>query len=258
MLDHVRSEVGSQTRLFLVGQSLGGAILAKYLSTTHQHITAAATVSSPRSFTASSAYMSRGLYMRLQNFLIALPLKVGWVLSGCKSGRTRDVFFAWSIYDIEAAVICGPWGHKDPEAYYQANDGYADLGRLTCPLLCVQSEDDNVVPFSGLYAISDATLVRLSPRIACCTTVLGGHLSFLNWRGRSWADGAVVEFFAEAARQLPAAGEATAEHIVSGSWREAAPRASPLERRPSSASSVTPISTRRRSLPSVKGVLAGM
>ena len=46
--------------------------------------------------------------------------------------------------------------------------------------------DDNVVPFSGKYAISDATLVNLSANIACCTTLLGGHLSFLDWRGRSW------------------------------------------------------------------------
>ena len=163
----------------------------------------------------------------LQNFAIAIPLKVSWFLSGRKSGRKRDVIFARSIYDIEAAVICGPWGHATPEAYYEANDGFADLGRLTCPLLCVQSSDDNVVPFSGKYAISDATLVNLSANIACCTTLLGGHLSFLDWRGRSWADRAVVEFFAAAAAAALAnpSEEETRKRTKmrrSPSWREAA------------------------------------
>ena len=264
VLNHIRQEVGPKCRLFLVGQSLGGAILAKYL-TKCPCVAAACTVSSPRSFAASSAQMRSGPLARLQNFLIAIPLKVSWFLSGRKSGRKRDVIFARSIYDIEAAVICKPWGHANPEAYYEANDGFADLGRLSCPLLCVQSVDDNVVPFSGKYAISDATLVNLSPFIACCTTLLGGHLSFLDWRGRSWADRVVVEFFAAAAKRLPAA-QASEEGSKrrtkmrrSPSWREAAPRASPPEKRPpAKPAAATPVSERRRALPSVKGVLAGM
>jgi predicted alpha/beta-fold hydrolase len=265
VLEHIRQEVGPKTRLFLVGQSLGGAILAKYLSSRNPRVTAACTVSSPRSFAASSAQMRSGPLARLQNFAIAIPLKVSWFLSGRKSGRKRDVIFARSIYDIEAAVICKPWGHATPEAYYEANDGFADLGRLSCPLLCVQSVDDNVVPFSGKYAISDATLVNLSPFIGCCTTLLGGHLSFLDWRGRSWADRVVVEFFAAAAKRLPAA-QASEEGSKrrtkmrrSPSWREAAPRASPPEKRPpQKPAAATPVSERRRALPSVKGVLAGM
>jgi hypothetical protein len=175
------------------------------------------------------------------------------------------VLFARSIYDIEAAVICGPWGHATPEAYYEANDGFADLGRLSCPLLCVQSSDDNVVPFSGKYAVSDATLVNLSANIACCTTLLGGHLSFLDWRGRSWADRVVVEFFSQCARRLPSSQiseEGSTRRTKmrrSPSWREAAPRASPPEKRPpAKPAAATPVSERRRALPSVKGVLAGM
>ena len=125
--------------------------------------------------------------------------------------------------------------------------------------------DDNVVPFAGTYAISDATLVNLSPFIACCTTLLGGHLSFLDWRGRSWADRVVVEFFAAAARRLPASQISEDERRKrtkmrrSPSWREAAPRASPPEKRPpAKPAAATPVSERRRALPSVKGVLAGM
>ena len=185
MLNHIRKEVGPKCRLFLVGQSLGGAILAKYLSSRNPrrdsrvHGLVAAIL---RGEQRPDAERSLGTSTKLRD---RHPPESELVLEWRKSGRKRDVIFARSIYDIEAAVICGPWGHATPEAYYEANDGFADLGRLSCPLLCVQSSDDNVVPFCGKYAISDATLVNLSANIACCTTLLGGHLSFLDWRGRS-------------------------------------------------------------------------
>ena len=41
VLNHIRKEGGPKCRLFLVGQSLGGAILAKYLSSRNPRVTAA-------------------------------------------------------------------------------------------------------------------------------------------------------------------------------------------------------------------------
>ena len=181
-----------------------------------------------------------------------------------RAAAKRGVIFARSIYDIEAAVICKPWGHANPEAYYEANDGFADLGRLSCPLLCVQSSDDNVVPFSGKYAISDATLVNLSPFIACCTTLLGGHLSFPGLAG-AVVGGPRCRSSSRRRRGgcLPRKSVKTrggSGRRCAGRRRGARPRARVAARKrpPAKPAAATPVSERRRALPSVKGVLAGM
>ena len=241
VFDHVRAEVGPRCRLFLVGQSLGGSILTKFLAETrtpYPVLAAAASVSAPRAFAKANASLDSGVVNKIQNFCMTLPMKLGYALQTDPRAYDGRVLRATSIRDIETALICGPWGHADADAYYRANDASEELHRVGAPYLVLAARDDNVIDFSDSNPCPDASLVAQNPElVACATTKVGGHLSYLDLRGASWADKACVEFFARAAAVVPP---------VDGD--------APPPRRPSA----TPKAPRMKKRPSVKGMLIGM
>ena len=110
VLEHVIAEVGSGCRLFLVGQSLGGSILTKYLTTTrlNRFIPAAVTVSAPRAFVLAAKTLQDGALNKVQNFCMTLPLKLAYLVNG--RGPVpfdRKVVLATSLQELDVhATSC--------------------------------------------------------------------------------------------------------------------------------------------------------
>ena len=251
VLEHVIAEVGSGCRLFLVGQSLGGSILTKYLTTTrlNRFIPAAVTVSAPRAFVLAAKTLQDGALNKVQNFCMTLPLKLAYLVNG--RGPVpfdRKVVLATSLQEMEEVMICAPWGHVDANAYYEANDAHGHLSKIQVPLLVIGARDDNVVAFrdedTNNFCTDDQFVCQNPAKLVCCTTFAGGHLGFLDFFGESWSDRAVVDWFHQAAALDPNFATKKIERA-----RDSLPRGP---------TAVTPRGARSRKRPSLKGVLIGM
>jgi predicted alpha/beta-fold hydrolase len=196
-------------RLSAVGCSAGGNLLVRYLGS---H--ACAGLASPLAAAAavSSAYdlaeVSRALPWAMDQVLLAglrrllrgcLPTACDPMAPGHERARLAATR-SHSVRDFDERMHTSAPAAAgvDVDEYYARNSSAHALARVRTPLLCVAALDDPcVLPGQTARAIAAA---RANPAVVAVTTRGGGHLGWVQERGReSWGVAAVIAFLEAAA-----------------------------------------------------------
>ena len=180
--------------LVLVGYSLGGGLLLKFLAEHGERfpVRAAAAVSAPLDLSACSrriatrrnAVYQRHLLRRLRREMRspALPPE-----------RMRAVARARSIREFDEVFVAPQGGFASAEDYYARSSAAPMLGAIRVPTLLIQALDDPWIP-ARIYTDRDwSALERVTPLLSRG----GGHLGFHARDDRTaWHDRAIAAFVA--------------------------------------------------------------
>lgn len=189
-----------QDPLYVVGVSLGGNVLLKWLGENpHQKLVAKAiAVSVPFELNAAALRLERGFSRLYQAYLLrrlrrttcskarrhALPVDTSQ-LRGLRTFRQFD--------DKVTAPLHGFSGVDD---YYRKCSSRAFITRISTPTLVLQAEND---PFLTREAIPSAEELGPGVRLELCRC--GGHAGFVAgrwpWKPHYWLDQRVCEFLRE-------------------------------------------------------------
>jgi predicted alpha/beta-fold hydrolase len=190
----------------LVGYSLGGNVLLKYLgesgNTVPRNALAAVAVSVPFDLEAGSRYISMGtsrIYDR--HFLSSLRRK-----AVAKLDRYPDLFDrhvlerARTIFDFDNAVTAPVHGFDDASDYYTRSSSRHFLEGIRVPTLLLSSYDDPFLPAEILRGVEETA--RENPWLQTEFTSRGGHVGFVDgvlpWRPRYYAEWRVIDYLSRA------------------------------------------------------------
>lgn len=187
---------------FLVGVSLGGNVLLKWLGErgddTHRGVVAAAAISTPFDLAAGARRISQG-FSRVydRSFVRSLRRK-----ALVKLGRYPDLFDrarlarARTILDFDDAVTGPVHGFAGARDYYSRSSSLASLPRIRVSTLLISAEDDPFLPPEVLDRVR--SVAAANPRIVLEFTRHGGHVGFVSgspWRPAYYAERRTFEFF---------------------------------------------------------------
>ena len=208
--------------LSLVGFSLGGNVLLKYLGERGDDLPpqlhSAAAVSVPFDLARSCAHMERG-FTRLYgwNFLKSLKRKALEKLDQHPGIANRDrVIAARTLWEFDDAFTAVAHGFRDAADYYQRSSSIHFLDRIRVPTLLLSARDDPFHPYEVLDDV--ARIADANSALRTEFTDRGGHVGFLEgahpWRTANYAERRIVHFcesmLAEAVRENPVEGRGTA------------------------------------------------
>lgn len=189
--------------LGLVGFSLGGNVVAKYLgergAAVPQGVRVATVISVPfdlaqccaaidRSDLASYVYRERFL-RRLRPKALAKARRFPGLLDEARVRKAR------SLREFDDAVTAPLHGFRSAEDYYERSSSGPLLPAVQRPLLVISAEDDPFVPGSTL----PLRALRENAYVTARVSVTGGHVGFLTgapWSLRRWAEEQAAEFIA--------------------------------------------------------------
>ncbi len=177
--------------LLLVGYSLGGNMLLKFLS---EHggrfpIRAAATVSAPIDLAATARHIMRPRNLIYQRRLLA-GMKRGALAGGLRPAERDAVEAARTVYEFDDGFVAPHHGFGGAERYYAACSALGFLDTIPVPTLMIHAQDDPWVP-AAAYLDYDW---RANPRLTALIPRGGGHCGFHD-RGGTWHDRAMAAFF---------------------------------------------------------------
>ena len=197
--------------LRLVGVSLGGNVLLKWLGERAERIPtpvrAAATISAPFDLAACSRHLESGLgpwYMRF--FLRSLREK-SLDFAARHPGRIDPavVRTARTFWEIDDAATGPIHGFDDAADYYARSSSLPYLSRIRVPTLLINSRDD---PFEPPEVLARAGELA-SDLVECAFTDRGGHVGWVvgpPWAARSWGEDLAIEWLARAGRLVHRTG----------------------------------------------------
>jgi len=186
-------------RLGIVGVSIGGNVLLKWLGERGTNVpaavAAAVAISVPFDLTACAAVLDRGFRRAVYtaNFMRSMRRKVldkarrfpGFV--DVQAVRRATTFAAY-----DRAVTAPLHGFADERDYWTRSSSGPYLGRIRRPTLLINALDD---PFVPVEALPDPR--TLPPDVTAEFVPRGGHVGFVEgwpWRAASWAERRAVEF----------------------------------------------------------------
>jgi uncharacterized protein len=187
------------SRLALIGFSLGGNLVLKYLGEAppHQAVACAAALSAPIDLASSV----RALDQRLANRIYLRRLIASLIQKVRAKARLFpqriDAHQARGIHgfeDFDSRFTAPVHGFRDAADYWTQCSSRQFLPAITVPTLILSAQDD---PFLTLDCFPFAE-AEASARIFLEAPEIGGHLGFLHSLGSAptWAERRVVEFLA--------------------------------------------------------------
>ena len=197
-LDHVvKSVEDDYDRILLIGFSLGGNLILKYLGENKDIITpkisGAVAISAPVHLSDSSKQLLRVENMLYQiRFLVSLAKKIIQ-----KKGQFPDkislwpLLRTWNLYAFDNNYTAPIFGYKDAEDYYAHNQSLPFLKNIKIPTLIINALDD---PFLGNRCYP-YDVAKESDVLSLCTPKYGGHVGFARApNDRSWIDNKILAF----------------------------------------------------------------
>jgi uncharacterized protein len=186
------------TPLAVVGYSLGGNVLLKWLGETGaQPVAAAVAVSVPFLLDRCAARMQHGfsrfyqweLMRRLRTSVAAKRRQVTLPL------RVADLSTLRTFREFDDHVTAPLHGFRDADHYYRAASSRRWLGNIRVPTLVIHAADD---PFMYPDALPQRTELPATVEFDLCAH--GGHVGFVSgatpWRVRYWLDERIPEYLA--------------------------------------------------------------
>ena len=181
----------------LVGFSLGGNLVAKFLGqegravAARSAVVAAASLCSPWDFHEAYRNMTLPVSMLLYQQQLAAGLvrhlqRNKDVLVDPETGKGKGASpFCWdtamklkTVHQFDEEVVVPHHGFRDRQHYYDESMCFPDLPHVGIPTLCLATDDDTVC---GIPPKLDEwrSLCRRNPNIVHIRTPAGGHLGFL-------------------------------------------------------------------------------
>jgi predicted alpha/beta-fold hydrolase len=214
--------------IFLVGYSLGGNMLLKFLAeyAAQFPICAAAAVSPPLDLGAAARRIlerrNRLYHFSLLRWMQAESLGSGATVTVEEQYRIRA---ARTILEFDDRFVAPRNGYAGAAAYYADNSSARFLAALRVPTLVIHALDDPWIPSAAYRTVA----WKENPNLIPLLPDSGGHVGF-HGRGSAvpWHDRCVAQFFAQAlegaAPSAPGeagAGEITQSGRVAGMRRPA-------------------------------------
>jgi uncharacterized protein len=193
--------LGSYEELSLLGFSLGGNVILKYLGERGQDVNAmfkkAVVFSVPCDLTSSSRKLdhpANRLYMR--RFLRMLHEKIRMKMEILPASiNDRGYERIKNFEDFDDAYTAPIFGFKNAEDYWTRGSSKPFLSKISIPTLLINSADD---PFLAepCYPVEEASKSKC---LFLEMPVHGGHVGFvtLNNRNQYWSEGRAVSFLDE-------------------------------------------------------------
>lgn len=188
-------------RLYLVGHSLGGNVVAKWLGEAPERVpetvSGAAVVGVPFDLAGSAGQFERSLWgaysWRFMRSLIPKAIEKERQYPGCvdidRVKRSR------TFADFDTHATAALHGFRDAQEYWEKSSSGQFLRQVRTPLLMISSADDPFNPPETLPRDAAAE----SPYLHALFTREGGHVGFVHgrwpWGVRYWAEEQVVRFF---------------------------------------------------------------
>lgn len=201
-------------RIYLIGFSLGGAILANYLGQegdeVYANIRAAVCAGAPFDFTSShellmASYIGSRLYSPTMctNLLKLLNEtyddKSHFTSNELTSDLIRDLkkkqndLPVMRLVDFDDNFTSKLFGFNLAAEYYRHASPNQRLMRVRVPLVILSSRDD---PITGNKSLPEPE-VRENPYTMMVTTSVGGHLGWFDYLGRRWYPVPLSKLFKE-------------------------------------------------------------
>jgi predicted alpha/beta-fold hydrolase len=179
--------------IFLVGYSLGGNLLLKYLGEAGRRamVLGAVSISAPIDLDAArralmrsrNALYHRYLLDRLKTEIRARPLD---------EAEARVLDRVRTIYEFDDRILAPSIGFSGATDYYRQSMALPYLAEISVPALIIQANDDPWIPFRTYRSFPWGKNPRLIPQL----THGGGHVGF-HGRGsqQPWHDLRMAAFF---------------------------------------------------------------
>ncbi|HET6618241.1 MAG TPA: alpha/beta fold hydrolase [Gemmatimonadota bacterium] len=189
--------------LLLVGVSLGGNVLLKWLGERGEgippQVRAAAAISAPFDLAACSRHLESGLGPRYVRFFMKSLKEKSLDFAARHPDRVdaRAVRAARTFWEIDDAATGPIHGFRDAADYYARSSSLPWLAEIRVPTLLVNSRDD---PFEPSHVLARAA-ERASDCIRCAFTDRGGHVGWVvgpPWAARSWGEDLAIDWLARA------------------------------------------------------------
>lgn len=190
--------------LCLVGVSLGGNVLLKYLgergTALPQSIRAAVAISVPFDLERASRHINRGfakLYQR--HFVRSLKRKALLKLERFPDLVDRDQLMSLNtMYDLDDAMTAPLHGFDNAHHYYSSSSSLGFLKEISIPTLLLSAIDDPFLPPAVLDEVQ--TIADGNECLHIEFTEHGGHVGFVEgrnpFRPRYYAEHRATEFLA--------------------------------------------------------------
>jgi uncharacterized protein len=179
--------------LLLVGYSLGGNLLLKYLGEAGRRAMVLGAVSISAPIDLDSA---RRAIMRPRNFLyhryLLSRLKEETRSLPLDAAGQRELAAVRTIYEFDDRILAPRIGFAGADDYYRRAMALPYIADIAVPTLIIQAENDPWIPFSAYRDFAWPSNPRLVPLFARG----GGHVGF-HGRGTmiAWHDRCMAQFF---------------------------------------------------------------
>lgn len=184
------------TPLGLVGYSLGGNIVLKWLGQNPRtSISAAAAISVPFLLESGVARMERGWSRAYQWRLVRLLRRSTMEKFAGRPGPiSRDELAALrSFREFDDRVTAPLHGFANAAEYYRRSSSRAFLRSINTTALVIHALDDPMMSVAGLPTVGE-----LSPTIRFELSAHGGHVGFVGgiwpWQAQYWLDARISKF----------------------------------------------------------------
>ncbi len=192
--------------LLLVGVSLGGNVLLKWLGEQGENVPAelrgAAAVSVPFDLARGSRFLNRGFSRFYQaHFLRSLRRKAIEKSERFPHAlRPNVIRRARTLYEFDDLVTAPVHGYQDADDYYARSSSLHFLAHIRVPTFLLSARDD---PFLPAPVLDEVRLVaRGNPSLHLEFVDRGGHAGFITgvapWRLFYYAEWRVAEFLSDA------------------------------------------------------------
>ncbi|KPP63903.1 abhydrolase domain-containing protein 2-A-like, partial [Scleropages formosus] len=200
-----------QTHLVVVGFSLGGNIVCKFLGencNNQERVLCCVSVCQGYSaLRAQETFLQWDQCRRFYNFLMAdnmkrIILSHRGILFGMSSSKMKDadmsrLYTATSLMQIDDNIMRKFHGYSSIKEYYEKESCVHYLHNVDVPLLLVNSADDPLV-HQSLLTIPH-TLAEKKPNVMFALTLHGGHLGFFEGavlfpEPLTWMDKVIVQY----------------------------------------------------------------
>ena len=188
------------SRIALIGFSLGGNLVLKYLGEARPHsaVACAAAISAPVDLTASARALDQRrtnrLYLRrlIATLVRKVKAKAKHFPEQIDASQTEGIH---GFEDFDGRFTAPVHGFRDANDYWTRCSSRQFLRAITVPTLILSAQDDpfltpNCLPFEEAKA---------SAHVFLEAPTAGGHLGFYDSlsRKQSWAERRIVEFLSE-------------------------------------------------------------
>jgi len=179
--------------LLLVGFSLGGNLLLKYLGEAGRRamVLGAVSISAPIDLDMARRSIMRPRNILYHRYLLA-RLKEETQALPLDDGEQRALSAVRNIYEFDDQILAPRIGFTGARDYYRQAMALPYLGEIAVPTLIIQAADDPWIPFATYRDFPWASNARLRPLLSSG----GGHVGF-HARGVAipWHDHCMAAFF---------------------------------------------------------------